>query len=374
MSSESELPPKKRAKVANGNGSSAAPQGANILDSSFASLPPNAGPTGPNGVYSRLLCSLAENQFWRGLATKSVGFLQPTLSIPGVPPMMAHASTAATGAPFMQPGYGVARVATAPKGDQNMNNSSLLLVDPTLQGFQKERLLQNLLSPQPPPGPTAASLFAAQQQRQVPGRDQGHVASAPFENSITPRPARMDPQDDATEGTQKSRKRRYASTQGEKWERMCDRLEEYKEKHGDCLVPFAYKHDRQLGWWVQLQRQNQSKLSEERLKQLDDLGFVWKVRSKEQWEDMFQRLEKFKEENGHCIVQQRYKADPKLGKWVHYQRSMQFQLSDERKNLLDTIGFVWNLQEEKARREAAAAAAAKKEQEVDTPVLHINGV
>jgi hypothetical protein len=34
-----------------------------------------------------------------------------------------------------------------------------------------------------------------------------------------------------------------------KWEEMFSRLEVYKEKHGDCLVPSRYPEDSQLGSW-----------------------------------------------------------------------------------------------------------------------------
>lgn len=34
-----------------------------------------------------------------------------------------------------------------------------------------------------------------------------------------------------------------------KWEDMFHRLEIYKEKHGDCLVPNRYPEDPQLGSW-----------------------------------------------------------------------------------------------------------------------------
>eukprot|EP00521_Asterionellopsis_glacialis_P006811 CAMPEP_0195283492 /NCGR_PEP_ID=MMETSP0707-20130614/2015_1 /TAXON_ID=33640 /ORGANISM="Asterionellopsis glacialis, Strain CCMP134" /LENGTH=581 /DNA_ID=CAMNT_0040342667 /DNA_START=73 /DNA_END=1818 /DNA_ORIENTATION=- len=155
-----------------------------------------------------------------------------------------------------------------------------------------------------------------------------------------------------------SKKRRYASTQEEKWNRMFARLADYKQQKGDCLVPFCYKPDRRLGWWVQLQRQNQSKLTPERKQMLDSLQFVWKVRSKEQWHDMFLRLKEYREAKGNCLVPQRYKQDPKLGKWVHYQRAAQNQLPQSRREALDGIDFVWNLQQEKLRKAAAAAAAS----------------
>lgn len=33
------------------------------------------------------------------------------------------------------------------------------------------------------------------------------------------------------------------------------------------------------------------------------------------WEDMFERLLKYKAEHGHCLVPNRYAKDPQLGSW-----------------------------------------------------------
>jgi rubrerythrin len=39
----------------------------------------------------------------------------------------------------------------------------------------------------------------------------------------------------------------------------------------------------------------------------------------EQWDNMFERLKKYKAEHGDCLVPKRYVADPKLGTWVETQ-------------------------------------------------------
>jgi len=36
------------------------------------------------------------------------------------------------------------------------------------------------------------------------------------------------------------------------------------------------------------------------------------------WEETFQRLVKFKEEHGHCLVPNRYPEDPQLGSWGEF--------------------------------------------------------
>jgi hypothetical protein len=73
-------------------------------------------------------------------------------------------------------------------------------------------------------------------------------------------------------------------------------------------------------------KQSGARLTEARIRRLEAIGFEWKVKNKmkryyeRQWDEMFQKLLSFKEENGHCMVPKRYLADLKLGTWVHTQR------------------------------------------------------
>jgi len=133
---------------------------------------------------------------------------------------------------------------------------------------------------------------------------------------------------------------------------------EYKEKHGDCLVPSRYEANLKLGKWVETQRYEYTKLkraeanpnekpeemnqeelklgekprvtnarlTEERLRRLESIGFEWKVRNKmkryydKQWQDMFDQLMDFKMKNGHTMVPKRFPDNPRLANWVHTQR------------------------------------------------------
>ena len=77
------------------------------------------------------------------------------------------------------------------------------------------------------------------------------------------------------------------------------------------------------------------RLTEERRKRLEAVGFVWSAREGEkgsetgritrnsyddQWDAMFDQLRLYKEINGDCLVPKRYKENPKLGTWVDTQR------------------------------------------------------
>mmetsp|Transcript_4133 Transcript_4133/g.5951 ORF Transcript_4133/g.5951 Transcript_4133/m.5951 type:complete len:276 (-) Transcript_4133:306-1133(-) len=70
-----------------------------------------------------------------------------------------------------------------------------------------------------------------------------------------------------------------------------------------------------------------------------------KKRVKENWDALFQRLVQYKMAHGDCIVPQRYKEEPKLGKWVMHQRNLKKtgRLHPDREQRLDDIGFTWSL-------------------------------
>jgi hypothetical protein len=63
-------------------------------------------------------------------------------------------------------------------------------------------------------------------------------------------------------------------------------LQNYKARHGDCLVPKEWKENPQLGSWVANQRKQHrlllngkpTSLSKERRTELESIGFVWVVR------------------------------------------------------------------------------------------------
>ena len=67
----------------------------------------------------------------------------------------------------------------------------------------------------------------------------------------------------------------------EKWEEAFNALVAFKEREGHCLVPINYSKDGiSLGSWVSTQRRFNlnSRLPEDRVRKLEKLGFVWKIR------------------------------------------------------------------------------------------------
>uniref|UniRef100_A0A7S3VDT3 Helicase-associated domain-containing protein n=1 Tax=Chaetoceros debilis TaxID=122233 RepID=A0A7S3VDT3_9STRA len=68
------------------------------------------------------------------------------------------------------------------------------------------------------------------------------------------------------------------------WETRYGEMLEYKELHGNCLVPQRYQENAQLGIWVNTQRRNykllmedkKSCMTKDRLDKLTQIGFSWK--------------------------------------------------------------------------------------------------
>ncbi|MCI0427496.1 MAG: helicase associated domain-containing protein, partial [Nitrospiraceae bacterium] len=139
----------------------------------------------------------------------------------------------------------------------------------------------------------------------------------------------------------------------DRWEEMYARLLAYKKKHKDCNVPAKWKQDYSLGRWVSVQRQFRvnDRLSSERIRRLDALGFNWDPLSA-QWEEMFKRLAAYKKQYRHCNVPHLWEQDRSLGGWVAHQRQPRAndQLSPERIRRLETLGFAWRLRARKKRK------------------------
>lgn len=113
-------------------------------------------------------------------------------------------------------------------------------------------------------------------------------------------------------------------------------------KRGRACVPIA---SGDLGVWVAKQRQlrRKKKLSAERERRLNTLGFVWDTAAAD-WEEKFQALLEWKHaNNGDTRVPFNSSGDG-LGWWVATQRQTlrKGKISAERRERLDSIGFCWN--------------------------------
>ncbi len=131
-----------------------------------------------------------------------------------------------------------------------------------------------------------------------------------------------------------------------RWEEMYGELADYKNIHGHCRISTLSEDYRPLGNWVHTQRtlRKQGRLEQDRIAQLDLLGFTWDLR-REQWDAMFAVLEDYRRTNGHCDVPLAWPVNRKLGNWVMTQRTAYRtgRLDGEQIERLQAIGFRFSI-------------------------------
>lgn len=142
------------------------------------------------------------------------------------------------------------------------------------------------------------------------------------------------------------------------WEERMKQLKAYRDLHGDCNVPYHHPENRALGKWVSRQREFykfraeglRSSLTDERVNELAEVGFTWKVRDQTDyvpWETRIKELKEYKKKHGTVVVPKDYEANKKLGRWVDHQLSFysmklagqETPLTDERVKELEALGF-----------------------------------
>jgi hypothetical protein len=153
-----------------------------------------------------------------------------------------------------------------------------------------------------------------------------------------------------------------------KWNQMLGLLQTFQEENGHTRVPCQYaSQGLQLGQWVTSQQKfhRKGKIRDDRRRQLKSIGFLWARDERLVWTDkervrgmvdgawtkMYNHLVEFHQEHKHCMVSRRMlvKTDggssKNLGTWVIRQRVALIDgtLKNERKQLLDDLGFVWEI-------------------------------
>eukprot|EP00980_Cylindrotheca_fusiformis_P026948 scaffold18138_cov128-Cylindrotheca_fusiformis.AAC.14 len=194
---------------------------------------------------------------------------------------------------------------------------------------------------------------------------------------VAPTESEAAPPDSAPESASSIEARRVLSKHDEKWNAMFDKLVAYKfleqNANGHTLVPQCYHEDPRLGRWVHYQRveywifqqSGTGKITPERIARLEGMGFEWDPQ-KAQWNMLFDKLVKFKEEFGHCKVPKGYAKDTELANWVRNQRLEQAnmkkgkksRMTPERYQKLNDLGFKWS---------TSIARKGSRKQPDDTP-------
>lgn len=149
----------------------------------------------------------------------------------------------------------------------------------------------------------------------------------------------------------------------ESWNAMLYQLLLYKAQRGDLNIPHNDTSYRLLHNWVQTQRKHyklyqenktsSTFLNADRIAVLDAIDFQWNVRGDSFWQKNFDALIHYKNEHGDVRVPRLYNKNPKLGEWVTDQRRQwkaksegkPNMMTDERKNKLDELGFVWKVRD-----------------------------
>lgn len=133
------------------------------------------------------------------------------------------------------------------------------------------------------------------------------------------------------------------------WEESFRKLQQFQLRESHCNVPSAHVESGiKLGNWAWYQRKNKTKLSPERVKRLEALGFVWDPRAAS-WEEGYENLLKFYIREGHCKVPRTHRENGySLGGWVKQQRAKKAKLSQIQLEKLASIGFVWRAHRQKA--------------------------
>jgi hypothetical protein len=151
---------------------------------------------------------------------------------------------------------------------------------------------------------------------------------------------------------------KFRDYQTEQWTIRFDELCQFYEKHGHSSVPHTDKSNKCLARWVKRQRYQYklrqegkpSAMTDERIKALERLSFVWDSHGAA-WEDRLKELEQYKAVHKHCNVPSNYRANASLASWVKcqrrqwrlYQEGKESNMTKERIDQLLGMGFQFNI-------------------------------
>jgi len=155
---------------------------------------------------------------------------------------------------------------------------------------------------------------------------------------------------------------KFRAYQAENWTEKFEELLRFREENGHCLVPNCHPDNPALAQWTKRQRYQyklkqdgkRSTITDERVRALDEAGFVWDSH-KAVWSERLEELKEFKKRYKHCNVPSRYKPNHQLAIWVKRQRRQWKNkvdrlpncMTDERQRALEAIGFVWDMKKGK---------------------------
>ena len=202
-------------------------------------------------------------------------------------------------------------------------------------------------------------MMMVQQQQQQP--QQQHldiVSSTPDSLNKKKRSRDFDDASVSSDGSSDDNDRRFRPYQAGQWAEKFEELCEYRDKFGHCLVPHTYHENLALARWVKRQRYQyklmmegkSSTMTQDRVKALEDIGFVWDSQGAA-WGERLGELHEFRKTYMHCNVPSNFSENPRLATWIKCQRR-QYKLfmegkpsnmTPQRIQHLENLGFEWEL-------------------------------
>mmetsp|Transcript_22067 Transcript_22067/g.32606 ORF Transcript_22067/g.32606 Transcript_22067/m.32606 type:complete len:330 (-) Transcript_22067:49-1038(-) len=170
-----------------------------------------------------------------------------------------------------------------------------------------------------------------------------------------------------------------SNNQVDLWETHYKELLGYKSKNGNCLIPHTYPPNPPLARWVKRQRYQYKQLRlgksasmpYDRVKRLEEIGFVWDSHQLV-WDKMLKELMEYKKKHGNCHIPSKYPANPVLATWAVRQRSQykrylsgkQSSITPQRVALLEDCGFNWVAPSRKQTLTSLKRKAPKQDPEI----------
>lgn len=194
-----------------------------------------------------------------------------------------------------------------------------------------------------------------------------------------------DDEDDQSEDSNDELKDvRFREYQAEIWSEKFEDLCEFRRQYGHCHVPHTFTDNAPLAQWVKRQRYQfklklegkRSTLSDERVRLLNQIGFIWNSHDVV-WEERWYELLAFKQMHGHCIVPSNYDKNPQLAIWVKRQRR-QFKfwqenkptsMTPERIEKLNKLGFSWDCRKNIAPTRTSKGSDSSGDESNSRPVF-----
>ena len=165
------------------------------------------------------------------------------------------------------------------------------------------------------------------------------------------------------------------------WEHGLEEARKFREQFGNLQVPAKYKtkNDYPLGKWINNARKRRSdgKLTEERIRQLDQMGMIWSVFDAK-WEQGYALAMNYAAKHGDLNVPVNYTTEEgkKLGAWILNQRTAYAKemLSQDQIGRLEKIGIYWGNRNDRQWNEVYGAAKRYFEAngDLDVPVAYVS--